>query len=87
MGEKSKARQSKIAAAIALNFADEFRLLSKDSLTEMEEAIEAFVPDLFIPSARYRQTGFFAFWGEDETIAIPSKESMDTVEANIVSKA
>lgn len=62
-------------------------MLSKDSLTEMEEAIEAHIPDLFNPYARYRQTGKSAFVGEDETVENPSKASLEMAEAHIVTKA
>lgn len=87
MNEKAKAAQSQVQAAIVLNYGDESRLLSKESLTQLEEAIEAHIPDLFNPYARYRQTGNSAFLGEDETIANPSRESLDMAEAHVVSKA
>jgi hypothetical protein len=87
VNEKAKAAQSQVQAAIVLNFGDESRLLSKESLTQLEEAIEAHIPDLFNPYARYRQTGNSAFLGEDETIANPSRESLDMAEAHVVSKA
>uniref|UniRef100_A0A7S3L0V5 Gamma-soluble NSF attachment protein n=2 Tax=Amphora coffeiformis TaxID=265554 RepID=A0A7S3L0V5_9STRA len=87
MNEKAKAAQSKVKAAMALNFGVEARLLSKESLQEMEEAIEAHVPDVMNPYARYRQTGTSAFLGPDETIANPSPESIELAKEHIVTKA
>ena len=87
MNEKAKAAQSKVKAAIALNFGVESRLLSKDSLQEMEEAIEAHVPDIFNPYARYRQTGTSAYLGPDESLDNPSPESIDLAKEHIVTKA
>ena len=87
MNEKAKAAQSKVKAAIALNFGVEASLISKQSLQEMEEAIEAHVPDVMNPYARYRQTGTSAFLGPDETIANPSAESIELAKEHIVTKA
>lgn len=88
VGEKAKAAQSKVKAAIALNFGvANSTLLSKESLTEMEEAIEAHVPDVFNPYARYRQTGTSAFLEPDETLDAVSPESMALAKEHIVTKA
>ena len=72
---------------MVLNFGVDARLLSKESLQEMEEAIEAHVPDVMNPYARYRQTGTSAFLGPDETIANPSTESIALAMEHIVTKA
>ena len=91
MNEKAKAAACRVKAAIVLNFGDDGgrgkSMLSKESLTEMEEAIEAHLPDLFNPHARYRQTGTSAFLGPDETIVNPSPESLEVAKAHIVTKA
>jgi hypothetical protein len=88
VGEKAKAAQCQVKAAIVLNYGDDSsgRMLSKESLTEMEAAIEAHVPDLLNPHARYRQTGTSAFLGPDETLLKPSAESMELAKAHIVTK-
>jgi hypothetical protein len=87
MNEKAKAATSKVKAAVALNYGDESTLLSKEALAGMEEAIEAFVPDVLNPYARYRQTGVSAFVGPDESIANPSPENLALAQEHIVTRS
>jgi hypothetical protein len=92
MNEKSKAGKSQIQAAIALQDPedeDSRRLLSKEVLTQMEEAVEAHVPDVLNIYARYRQTGRSAYLADGETIGEtkPSLETMELAKSQIVTTA
>lgn len=90
LGEKSKAAGSQIKAAVALNSSSTSNRISKQALTVMEEAIEAHVPDLFNPFARYRQTGVSAFINPDnpdETILKPSPETLELAREHVVTAA
>jgi hypothetical protein len=75
---------------MALNYGDESKLLSKDALSGLEEAVEAHVPDILNPYGRYRQTGCSAYVdpdNESETVTNPSPENKRLAEEHIVSKA
>ena len=89
MGEKAKAAASQVQAAMVLNLGDESRLLGKESLAGIEEAIEAHVPDVFNPYARYRQIGTSAFIDpdSDETVTDPSAETLSMAETHVVTKS
>jgi hypothetical protein len=89
MGEKSKAAKSHVLAAIALSYNQQGTLLSKEALQGMEEAIEAHVPDLLNPFARYRQTGVSAFIDpdSDETVENPTPESLQMAKEQIVTRS
>lgn len=89
MNEKSKAAGSKVQAAVALNYGDESKLLSKQALAGMEEAVEAHVPDILNPYGRYRQTGVSAFVDadSDETVTNPSPENLALAKEHIVTRA
>jgi hypothetical protein len=89
MNEKAKAAGSKVAAAVALNYGDESRLLSKEALAGMEEAVEAHVPDVLNPYARYRQTGHSAFIDpdSDESVTNPSPENLALAAEHIVTRS
>jgi hypothetical protein len=89
MNEKAKAAGSKVQAAVALNYGDESRLLSKEALAGMEEAVEAHVPDVLNPYARYRQTGHSAFIDpdSDESVTSPSPENLALAAEHIVTRS
>ena len=89
MNEKAKAAQSQVQAAIALNYGEEGTLLSKDAVAGLEEAVEAHVPDVFNPYARYRQTGHSAYIDpdSDETAEHPSAETLEMAESQIVTRS
>lgn len=89
MNEKAKAAGSKVQAAVALNYGDESRLLSKEALAGMEEAVEAHVPDVMNPYARYRQTGHSAFIdpNSDESVTNPSPENLAFAAEHIVTRS
>lgn len=89
MGEKAKAAASQVQAAIILNHGEEGTMLSKEALAGMEEAVEAHVPDVFNPYARYRQTGHSAFIDPDseETVEHPSQETIDMAREHMVSRS
>jgi hypothetical protein len=89
MNEKAKAAASKVQAAVALNYGDESRLLSKEALAGMEEAVEAHVPDVLNPYARYRQTGYSKFVDPDseESVTNPSPESLAMAQEHIVTRS
>ena len=90
LGEKSKAAGAQVQAAIALNRGDKkARNLSKQALTVMEQAIEAHVPDVLNPFARYRQTGVSAYIDpdSDETIANPSSDTIALANTHIVTSS
>lgn len=92
MGEKAKAAESQIKAALAIigttsMTGDTSVMISKDALTALEEAVEAFVPDLFNPYARYRQTGRSAFIAENETVESASPQSIQLAESHIVTRS
>ena len=87
MGEKSKSAEAQVQAAIALLGGDSEQLLSKEVLAGLEEAVEAHVPDVMNPYARYRQTGRSAFIPEDETVDNPSKEAMQLAQSHLVTRA
>jgi hypothetical protein len=89
MNEKAKAAGSKVQAAVALNYGDESTLLSKEALAGMEEAVEAHVPDVLNPYARYRQTGHSAFIDpdSDESVTNPSPENLALAAEHIVTRS
>jgi hypothetical protein len=89
MNEKAKAAGSKVQAAVSLNYGDESRLLSKEALAGMEEAVEAHVPDVLNPYARYRQTGHSAFIDpdSDESVTNPSPENLALAAEHIVTRS
>lgn len=89
MNERAKAATSQVAAAMALNYGAEGTMLSKEALTGLEEAVEAFVPDVFNNYARYRQTGHSAFVDpdSDETIVNPSAETMQVANEHLVTRS
>lgn len=89
MGEKAKAAESMINSAIALSYGDKTTLLSNEALTQLEEAIEAHVPDVFNPHARYRQTGCSSFIdpNSDETVENPYQETLTLAQEHIVTRA
>jgi len=89
MGEKAKAAASQVQAAIVLNHGEEGTMLSKEALAGMEEAVEAHVPDVFNPYARYRQTGHSAFVDpeSEETVEHPSQETIDMAKEHMVSRS
>ena len=89
MNEKAKAGRSQVEAAIALNFGDESRLLSKESLTQMEEAVETFCPDVLNPYGRYRQTGRSAYINPEagETVDKPNPETRELARSHLVTTA
>lgn len=89
MNERSKAAKSTVEAALALNYGQEGTMLSKESLECMEEAIEAHVPDVLNPYARYRQTGHSAFVdpNSEETVEFPSEQTLQLANEHLVSKS
>jgi hypothetical protein len=102
MNEKSKAGKSQIQAAIALQDPNDNAdssssssssssrsslLLSKDVLTQMEEAVESHVPDVLNVYARYRQTGRSAYLADGETMEDVTNETMELAKSQIVTTA
>jgi Soluble NSF attachment protein, SNAP len=90
METRSKAGSSKVQAAMALNSGDESKLLSKDALAGLEEAVEAHVPDILNPYGRYRQTGCSAFVdpnNDSETVTNPSAQNKALAQEHIVGSA
>lgn len=92
MGEKAKAAEVQIKAALAVTGSSSMTveapvMISKEALTAIEEAVEAFVPDLFNPYARYRQTGRSAFIAENETVETASPQSIQLAESHIVTRS
>lgn len=70
-GESAKAAGSQTAAAVVLLDADgqQQHHVSSTTLTALEAAVEAHVPDLLNPTARYRQTGTSLYDGADRALA------------------
>jgi hypothetical protein len=92
MGETAKAAETQIKAAFSIvgntsMNGDTSVVISKDALTALEEAVEAFVPDLFNPYARYRQTGRSAFITDDETVETSSPQSIQLAESHIATRS
>ena len=87
--DKAKAASSLVASALALNANSRGSLLSKSSLAGLEEAVEAHVPDVLNPFARYRQTGHSAFIDpdSDETVEHPSKDTLSAAREHLVSRS
>jgi len=89
MNERSKAASMTVKAAIALNYGEEGTMLSKEALQGMEEAVEAHVPDVLNPYARYRQTGHSAFIDPDseETVDHPSEQTLQLAREHLVTRS
>jgi tetratricopeptide (TPR) repeat protein len=91
-GDLAKAAQSQLHAALCLNASSRGTLLSPSSLAMMEEAVEAHVPDVLNPFARYRQTGHSAFLDPksdcgDETLDNPSPQTLAMAKEHLVNRS
>ncbi|CAB9523671.1 Inherit from NOG: N-ethylmaleimide-sensitive factor attachment protein, gamma [Seminavis robusta] len=89
MNEPAKAAASMVQSALAFLHQDNSEVLSKDTLSGLEEAVESFVPDPLNPYCRYRQTGVSAFIDpdSDEIATKPSAETLELAKNHIVSRA
>lgn len=85
MNEKGKAAESQIRAALVLMSGEQ--LINRAALQGLEEAVEAHVPDVMNPYARYRQTGRSMFLEPDETLENPSPEALQLAQSHLVTKA
>lgn len=73
-GETSKAATALVQAALAMVLDDETTYMDKAALTAMEEAVEAFVPDVLNPFGKHRATGKSLY--SEQTHETPSPETM-----------
>lgn len=89
MNEPAKAASSMVQSALAFLHQDNSDVLSKETLSGLEEAVESFVPDPLNHYCRYRQTGVSAFIDadSDETATKPSAGTLELCKNHIVSRA
>ena len=81
-GEPSKAANARVQAALAMVWEDDTTYMDKMSLTAMEEAVEAHVPDVLNPFAKNRATGKSLY--AENIHATPTPETMELAREHVI---
>jgi len=86
VNEREKAAKCHVDSALVL-LDKGVRIIPRQVLGGLEAAVEAHIPDVINPFARYRQTGCSIFLEEGDTIESVSLEDKALAEAHVVKRA